>query len=169
MALFSKKISHRKMLKMSVFTFCLILFCFLYYKCANHTNLLKKVGVPLQRNVSAFYKEYKRFPTPKETVQLIEKEGCINSRKVDFIEHENEDADVYKSVSVYECNYALLLIQYYVSTEDFSVKYGGHRYDYKFGIEIGNTRCWLNYSEGGALIGRFGCTQRACIFKNWSA
>jgi len=42
----------------------------------DHSDTIKKVAVPMQKELEKFYTKNRRFPTAKERDEMLEKVGC---------------------------------------------------------------------------------------------
>ena len=128
----------------------------------NHSKSAKKLGIPMERNVSAFFKEHQRFPTLKESELLFEKLGCSGMKQTFYKEYKNDSGEAYQQSGDYKCSYNSKVYEYNLKTPELNTKeifgYGA----YVIGFSQGNTHCSAKFYKVGELQNSFSCQQFSC-------
>jgi len=100
----------------------------------DHSDVIKEVAVPMQKELEKFYKENKHFPTTQERDEILERVGC----------------EMEGNVCVYGGERLTLIVHY------------NTRYQYKIRIDLENTGCYFGIQYNGNHT-PVSCATSACI------
>jgi len=102
----------------------------------DYSPIIKKVAIPMQTKLEAFYSENKRFPTGKERNEMLEKVGCLMDG----------------GVCIFELNRIILK----------KSSLNSYTHDYEFWIKLGKTGCQFGIEHDGDF-NQVTCGNSPCI------
>lgn len=135
------------------------------YQCTkDFSQLIKRVGIPMQKNVLTFYKKNNRYPNLKETTELMNNAGCKNNRQIEQRERKDDRGEIFENWASYDCDSGSLTLSYGVTVGDLRVQYNA--VPYSFGLSKRNSHCSVNFTKDGDSR-NFVCSQDSCFIKHW--
>jgi len=131
---FIKQIIMNHTIKLDLKHILILLSIYLQGCCwTDHSDTIKKVAVPMQKELEKFYVKNRRFPTTKERDEMLKRVGC----------------KMEGNVCVYEGERMAILL-WKIS------------YDYKIRIDLENTECLIGMDDTGRTR-FVGCGNSPCI------
>ncbi len=129
----------------------------------DHSKPAKELGVPMEKQVSLFFKKYRRFPDIKESGVLLEKSGCISMKQTYHESLKDDTGEVYQQLASYNCSHNSLTYKYSLRIPEPNTKETFNTGAYVIGFSQGNTHCRADYSKDGTLQSSFSCQQFPCF------
>lgn len=90
----------------------------------DHSREIKKIAVPMAKELEHFYKKEKRFPTIKERDKMLERVGCKMDKDVckyknkNFILKERTIVNYYDLIVTYENTYCPIYLNYHAKVDN---------------------------------------------------
>ncbi len=137
----------------------------------DHTEILKKIGTPMQEYVLAFYKESQRYPSFEELIGSLKKLDCNNIRQKKHAEDKNRNGEVFLRRAEYDCDYGSMTLEVYMSVTVFTSDYGERSYMEDLPVRIslnrGSSYCNFFLIKHNSSEYKHSCYNDTRLIKHW--